>query len=123
MNFNECMEKALENLPLLKPEDLVPDQVYSITGRKIVSSPHGRLKTVLVTLDEEFMFFLPARFQTVLLNNEDSIPMRENEVPVRIRFLHHKTVKFGKTTPIFEVVRDDEEIPATQPSPQNSQCL
>ena len=63
MNFEKCCTSAEENLPLFPQEDLVENQIYAITNRQFVSSPHaGRGGvTCLVTFDHTHVFFLPNR--------------------------------------------------------------
>ena len=107
MDFKKCCESAETSLPQLKPADLVSGRVYTITARKIVHSPHNESgKSVLVTFGDTHVYFLPARFQNAFLNNPDSIPMKEGEKPTRLRFIEHKPLKYGKTTPIFEILND-----------------
>ena len=102
MSFNKCCEAANESLPQLKSADLVPGKIYTITARKIVSSPHG--KTVLCTLDNCVVYFLPARYQTALLNNPSAIPVQEDEILTRLKFTHHKTL------PKPEEVNDTQDV-------------
>ena len=105
-SFNDCCEAANENLPQLKSTELVPGQIYTVTARKIVSSPHG--KTVLCVFDDAFVYFLPARFQSALMNNPDAIPVKIGEALTQLKFIHHKTLPNGKITPIFEVVKQND---------------